>query len=147
MKNNRKMLYGIIGVILLLVCVIVITSGTMRTKKVSQDKEYELIIPSREEILENGYPVNESGQTYGPDLSGIIARTPDLTLVENADGLLGYIYSDPGVSSPEEALAYMESIAAAGTHIEPMYLQDGKTVIGEYDFGLFQSEIYTKEAE
>lgn len=80
-------------------------------------------------------------------MSGAIAKKPDLFLRENEDGLLGYIYADPKISSPEEAVAYMESIAAAGSHIVPMYLQDGETVIGEYDFGPFQSEVYTNAAE
>lgn len=145
--KNKKMMYGIFCVVLLCVCIIVIAAGIRKTQKTSQNKGYDLIIPSREEILQNGYPVNENGQTYGPDLSGIIAKTPDLTLRENADGLLGYVYSDPKISSPEEALAYMESIAAAGSHVEPMYLQDGETVIGEYDFGTFEYEVYTNAAE
>ncbi len=147
MQKNRKILYGIIGAILLLVCIVVIAANVMRTQKVSQDKGYDLIIPSREEILENGYPVNESGQTYGPDLSGIIAKHPDLSLRENEDGLLGYVYADPKISSPEEAVAYMESVAAAGAYIMPMYLQDGKTVIGEYRSEIPYSEVYTKAAE
>lgn len=134
-----------ITLVLLVVCIIVIATGITRTQKVSQDKGYNLIIPSREEILENGYPVNENGQTYGPDLSGVIVRSPDLTLVENADGVWGYIYADPKISSPAEAVAYMESVAAAGAYIAPMYLQDGKTVIGEYRSEIPQSETYTKE--
>lgn len=31
-----------------------------------------LIIPDSQEIIEKGYPKNESGQTYGPDLSDYV---------------------------------------------------------------------------
>ncbi len=64
---------------------------------------------------------NISGRTiYSNTISasGTYVRSPDLTLVENAE-----------------------------SYIAPMYLQDGKTVIGEYRSEIPQSETYTKETK
>lgn len=90
-----------------------------------------LVIPLMEDIKENGYPVNENGQTYGNEYDW--AGTPDLRLVRNDEGLMGYIYTDePKVSSPEEAIQYMENIA---DYMEiSMYLQDGETIVGTYSY-------------
>ena len=46
-----------------------------------------LIIPDSQEIIEKGYPKNESGQTYGPDLSDYVGSVPDLILAESEEGI------------------------------------------------------------
>lgn len=93
-----------------------------------------LLIPSKDEIIENGYPENESGQTYGPDMGDILHESPDLLLAEGKNGTLGYIYSDQptGAASPDELDEYYDSISDGIS--TPLYLHDGKTIIGEFDF-------------
>ena len=46
-----------------------------------------LIIPDSQEIIEKGYPKNESGETYGPDLSDYVGSVPDLILAESEEGI------------------------------------------------------------
>jgi hypothetical protein len=55
-----------------------------------------LIIPDSQEIIEKGYPKNESGQTYGPDLSDYVGSVPDLILAESEDGIKGYLKTTHG---------------------------------------------------
>lgn len=91
----------------------------------------KLIIPSQEDILTSGYPSNENGETYGPNVKEAI-DSPDLLLAQNGD-LLGYIRSsdlDDGVKSLSDAL----SSKPLKKNI-PMYLQDGTTVIGYFTIG------------
>lgn len=101
-------------------------------------KESDLHVPSVEEVLQNGYPTNNSGLTYGPYLIGYISDEPDLTLVKNEDGVQGYVYTkefniDGDVATEEEAICKAKD--GRKIIIIPMYLQDGKTVIGEFKIG------------
>ncbi len=50
-----------------------------------------LIIPDSQEIIEKGYPKNESGETYGPDLSDYVGSVPDLILAQSEEGIKGYL--------------------------------------------------------
>lgn len=80
------------------------------------------------------YPVNSRGETYGSDSAQFMEEKPDLVLVQNADGVLGYARMeelngfDP--SNPEEATEYMQSHFRARD--VTMYLQDGETVVGTF---------------
>ncbi len=98
--------------------------------------EQELIIPSQDEILENGYPTNDRGETYGIQVKDLLDE-PDLQLAENADGILGYVRQSeinaPEPSTPEEAVQY--TLARRGPIVVNMYLQDGETVIGTFSIG------------
>lgn len=78
-----------------------------------------LIIPESNDIIKHGYPQNESGETYGPDLSDYIEIEPDLILAESNHGIKGYI------SKKEK-----ESLTSESKTLT-LYLQDGKTKIGE----------------
>ncbi|WP_232699113.1 hypothetical protein [Brevibacillus daliensis] len=83
------------------------------------------------------YPVNEQGQTYGhvPYHSGPTTQEPDLISTVGENGVVGYVKASdmaPSVSSPEEAIAYQESMEAIGYKSIPLYESDGKTVIGEF---------------
>ena len=50
-----------------------------------------LHIPTEEWILEHGYPTNDLGETYGPDVSDDIP-SPDLTLAYDwREGVRGYV--------------------------------------------------------
>ncbi len=95
-----------------------------------------LQIPTLDYIWEHGYPVNEHGKTYGPEVD-FIAEAPDLRLVENHSGLEGYVKKseDPSswVINPEAAAAYMAACQARrNNHNWVMYLEDGETVIGVF---------------
>lgn len=78
-----------------------------------------LIIPESQDIIEKGYPKNEEGQTYGPDLSENIGTQPDLILAESQEGIKGYMKKTD-----------RESITSQ-TRTLPLYLQDGHTKIAE----------------
>lgn len=96
----------------------------------------ELEIPEKEDILIYGYPENEMGETYGPHIPEL-EKNPDLSLAQGKNGIIGYIRNseaDPDVNTLEEAMAYMEKGREEGfpDYTIPLYLQDGKTVIGEF---------------
>lgn len=92
-------------------------------------------IPNQAQVKENGYPKNENGESYGPD---IYANTypeyePDLILAQNEDGVIGYIKKTDikgGAETLEEALNWKPQ-----EYTVPMYLEDGITVIGEFRIG------------
>ena len=90
-------------------------------------------LPTQAYVLEHGYPVNESGETYGPDVEGFDA--PDLILAHPQGKLQGYLKEseDPGVwvHNPDDAMRYMEETRTiCRNHYRVMYLEDGKTPIG-----------------
>lgn len=78
-----------------------------------------LVIPDSQEIIEKGYPKNESGETYGPDLSDYVGTVPDLILAESEEGTKGYLKKTD-----------KDSITSTSRTL-PLYLQDGKTKIAE----------------
>ena len=78
-----------------------------------------LIIPDSQEIIEKGYPKNESGETYGPDLSDYVGSVPDLILAESEEGIKGYLKKTD-----------KDSITSTSRTL-PLYLQDGQTKIAE----------------
>ncbi|MCM1283102.1 MAG: M56 family metallopeptidase [Muribaculaceae bacterium] len=69
---------------------------------------------SIEWVKQNGYPVNESGETYGPTFPGYEA---ELIACEIQDGGLGYLRREDFYGN---------------SHIIPVYSEDGKTVIGSF---------------
>ena len=90
-------------------------------------------LPTQEYVREHGYPVNESGETYGPNVEGFDA--PDLILAHPQGKLQGYLKEseDPGVwaHNPDDAMRYMEETRTiCRNHYRVMYLEDGKTPIG-----------------
>lgn len=87
-----------------------------------------LDIPSQDDIRTHGYPTNQKGETYGPDVKEL-TDMPDLILVQS-DNILGYVKAsdlDDGVTSIADALSSNPT-----TRTIPVYLQDGTTVIGEF---------------
>ena len=82
------------------------------TFEIRVEAEEILVIPTQEDVRTNGYPVNEQGLTYGPDLEENmdLENEPDLQLVQNEIGAIGYVYKkdlDSGVKTPEDAMNYM----------------------------------------
>lgn len=108
-----------------------------------EGKKVELVIPSAAEIMKNGYPINEKGETYGPASYWIwdeSAVNPDLQLAEGENGVTGYIRESEldeldghnNVHTPKDAVEYMKKRNSQGDIIVNMYLQDGETVIGKF---------------
>lgn len=51
-----------------LLAIILLTTAAGLEVEEKEIKPTTLMIPSVEEVRANGYPVNEQGQTYGPDI-------------------------------------------------------------------------------
>ena len=81
----------------------------------------------------NGYPTNARGETYGVDVKEN-SKSPDLILVENSEGILGYVKSEDldgsNYLTPEEAILNQSQ----GYSVD-MYLSDGETKVGEFHIG------------
>lgn len=94
------------------------------------------------------YPVNVNGQTYGSDLYASTETEPDLVSAVGVKGTLGYVLSkdlyDDGVNTPEEAVAY-EKKHASKSRMIPLYAQDGKTIIGQFEISA--GEVQEKPAK
>lgn len=97
---------------------------------------YEIIVPSVESVICNGYPKNNMGQTYGPDI-GVdhpddVFDFPDLLLAENQDGIIGYIKLEDINNTPTTIEEALEITIHPSTTEIPMYLHDGVTVVGSF---------------
>ena len=81
----------------------------------------------------NGYPTNARGETYGVDVKEN-SKSPDLILVENSEGILGYVKSEDldgsNYLTPEEAILNQPQ----GYSVD-MYLSDGETKVGKFHIG------------
>lgn len=81
----------------------------------------------------NGYLTNARGETYGVDVKEN-SKSPDLILVENSEGILGYVKSEDldgsNYLTPEEAILNQSQ----GYSVD-MYLSDGETKVGEFHIG------------
>ena len=99
-------------------------------------KTGDLVIPTVEYILENGYPVNDKGETYGPNMGNMmIIDEPDLILAQGENGIIGYAkkleLEGPKPKTPEEAV----KLNNPPPREVPLYDVDGETIIGEYWVG------------
>ena len=98
--------------------------------------QYDLLLPSLDEVQENGYAINEYGQTYGPYLG--YGPEPDLVRAKgmsvNGDKILGYINlsENDEAKTLEEALAYMADKDVNDSW--NLYTQDGRTIIGTFPY-------------
>ena len=119
-KNKRILVFLLI--IFILIIVVIYCYRTTNN---------ELIVPTEEEVVLNGYPENENGDTYGPAIENMFP--PDLMLAIGEDNIQGYVKLSESAGkvaeSPEEAEALNKSTKAYSV---PLYLQDGKTVIGKF---------------
>ena len=95
----------------------------------------DLIIPSLESIIKDGYPLNENGQTYGPDMRDLILGElgePDLKLAIGENDTIGYVKTvdleGPQPKTPEEAVKLND----APPREIPLYDVDGENVIGKF---------------
>lgn len=86
---------------------------------------------------ESPYPMNENGQTYGPDIYGSSTiEPPDLMAAYGIDGSFGYVLAsnfESKAHTPEEAIEEMKNTPSP--RYIPLYDKDGKTVIGTFKIG------------
>jgi len=99
-------------------------------------KTGDLVIPTFEYILENGYPVNDKGETYGSDMGNMmIIDEPDLILAQGENGIIGYAkkveLEGPKPKTPEEAV----KLNNTSPREVPLYDVDGETIIGKFFIG------------
>ena len=98
-----------------------------------------IFVPTDEFILENGYPVNAAGQTYGAPVyeSDLELGRPDLMLARGVGGVMGYLNLEesggPTFTDPDEAADYSRS--RPRTIYYPLYDRDGITVVGFFRNG------------
>ena len=111
----------------------------------AEEPDYgDLDVPTMKELIENGYPVNARGETYGfPGVERWLGE-PDLVLSRGKNGILGYVRrseTEPlpegmeTVSTPEEALALSEYLASIVPFAVPVYREDGETVLDWFEIG------------
>ena len=93
-KNSIMMKIKVLTISLVLTATIiflVLSNNTFTTKgkmanannNISTEKNIsDLVIPTRDSIIKNGYPINESGQTYGPNMENLMLVEPDLLLAK-----------------------------------------------------------------
>lgn len=139
-KNDKRANVKVLTVILMLLAIIFFLVPSSNTsfanKTMTDDNNHikmnasDLVIPTRDSITNHGYPTNENKQTYGPNMENLMLVEPDLILAEGADGLLGYIYQPEDILSPSELDEYNKSFEKS----TPLYLHDGKTIIGTFYF-------------
>lgn len=92
-----------------------------------------IIIPTVDDIRANGYPTNENGETYGPEVWESTDPPPDLILVIADDGQDGYVRKtdmDNGVTTLEDAINHKPE-----NRVLNVYLHDGVTIIGTFTLG------------
>lgn len=98
-----------------------------------------IFVPTDEFVLENGYPVNAAGQTYGAPAydSDLELGRPDLMLARGIGGAVGYLNLEesggPTFTDPDEAAEYSRSHPR--TIYYPLYDRDGVTVVGFFRNG------------
>lgn len=139
MKRATGMLIAV--VCLFLICFPTMASGYEENQEVKSVQSAgsgeikfaeEIIIPTVDDIRRNGYPKNEKGETYGPDVKEL-DNGPDLVLVRYGDGY-GYIrqseMDDDGVKSPKDVAKKMGEEETRKINV---YLQDGTTCVGIFD--------------
>ena len=121
-KHRNKILVSIVLILMLLgMCAVVIYGF-------NQSDGEKLIVADIEYVIDNGYPKNERGETYGPNIEG--KADPDLLLAEGQDGTVGYIRQKEML---DVADSVQEALMSKPQNKEiNLYLQDGSTVIGTF---------------
>ena len=124
MTKREKIIYPIFLVLIILLM-------SFYFYKTRGEQNSKLLVPTREEILKEGYPTNQAGETYGPAIENMFP--PDLMLATGEDNVRGYIKLSESAGkvaeSPEEAVELNRSTKA---YTIPLYLQDGETIIGKF---------------
>lgn len=127
--HKTKTLNSII--LLSIVCVVIFFPSLLSIKCNNAFNDILIIIPSKQDIISSGYPQNKSGDTYGPNIKDLNDE-PDLILVENDDGKIGYIKANEFENTNERIPEKMHEENYKISEMN-MYLHDGKTVIGKFN--------------
>lgn len=106
-----------------------------------QEKEPHGLTLQKEQLVDDEYPTNSRGETYGNAFgSSLVGHDPDLIAAKGTNGESGYIsMEDQNITvgkTPEEIMAYMnwqEENQVTG-YLIPLYDQD-HNVIGEFQVG------------
>lgn len=117
-------------VLLATICLLIIISIAFLTGAIKNNSESS--IPTIEDVLENGYPKNELGETYGPDLGNNSFESPDLQLAEATNGKLGYVRTTELDDNYTRADVLNSFTRQKTSKTVKVYLEDGKTVIGKF---------------
>ncbi len=84
----------------------------------------------------NSYPVNENGQTYGPNYGDHSIEDPDLIAAIGIDGTNGYVLASDLISTPSTPV---EAIEQQKNRKSPIFIhlydKDGRTVVGKFQVG------------
>ena len=111
-------------ILLVIVCVILsymyISSKTDNKSFAKENMILSDIDVCNTGLYRDGYPVNDYGETYGPDKGNL--SQPDLLLAVNDDGQQGYIRPSELIILPGEAP--LTSV--------PMYDSNGKKIVGYF---------------
>ncbi|MFJ7185065.1 metal ABC transporter substrate-binding protein [Lysinibacillus xylanilyticus] len=128
MRKNHFIL-AVTSLLLLVGC------SQQETLTKAEDNASDLVIPTKESVSKDGYPTNENGQTYGPDMGELMLDEPDLISAIGIDGTVGYVKKEdlngPQPKTPEEAVKLNE----AKPREIPMYDVDGENIIGKFIVG------------
>lgn len=132
---GKKRIITVLISVCLLMGISICASANQQTEKDQPKGNTSITVPSVDDIRVSGYPINEMGQTYGPDIKDNIdtESEPDLILACNEFGVEGYIRKtdiDAGARTLEEA----EKRKEEGYRVN-MYLEDGCTVVGTFKIG------------
>lgn len=96
--------------------------------------EQELLVVNEKEAQTDGYPLNDYGESFGPDMKDNISDEPDLIFALNELGQEGYLkksdFSNDGEITLEDARN-----SNPQTYSIPMYKDDGRTMIGWFTIG------------
>lgn len=86
-------------------------------------------------LINNDYPVNSQGQTYGKYIEG--KSEPDLIEAEGNSGVIGYVKKND-VNSPK-ILTTQKGIFDKKNNVDiPVYKNDGKTIIDTFSIGIIE---------
>lgn len=111
------------------------------------------IIGANAESVRTKYELNKQGQTYGnfdPRVPPSEQELPQLIAAIGIDGTEGYVYADDlhgdQPKNEKEANEYMQRLEAEVENAKksnsaylrciPLYLEDGKTIIGEFGISI-----------
>lgn len=96
--------------------------------------EQELLHVGEKENFKDGYPINEYGETYGPDIKDNVLVQPDLCFATNELGLEGYLKKSD-LATDENITLEEARNKKKQTYAIPMYKEDGRTFIGWFTIG------------
>lgn len=96
--------------------------------------EQEMMHVGENKNFKDGYPINEYGETYGPDIKDNVSVQPDLCFATNELGQEGYL-KKTDLATDENITLEEARNKKDQTYAIPMYKEDGRTFIGWFTIG------------